>query len=36
VYATRHQLPLKVRQLLEFLVEAPRTPPWDDARTEGL
>lgn len=29
VYATRKQLPLKVRRLVDFLVEALRTPPWD-------
>ncbi|GAA5236244.1 LysR family transcriptional regulator [Verticiella sediminum] len=28
VYPTRKQLPLKVRRLVDFLVEALRTPPW--------
>jgi DNA-binding transcriptional LysR family regulator len=28
VYATRKQLPLKVRRLVDFLVEALRVPPW--------
>jgi DNA-binding transcriptional LysR family regulator len=28
VYATRKQLPLKVRRLVDFLVEALQTPPW--------
>jgi DNA-binding transcriptional LysR family regulator len=29
VYPTRKQLPLKVRRLVDFLVDALRTPPWD-------
>lgn len=28
VYPTRKQLPLKVRRLVDFLVDALRTPPW--------
>jgi DNA-binding transcriptional LysR family regulator len=28
VYPTRKQLPLKVRRLVDFLVEALRDPPW--------
>lgn len=28
IYPTRKQLPLKVRRLVDFLVEALRTPPW--------
>lgn len=31
VHATRKQLPLKVRRLVDFLVEALRTQPWDPA-----
>jgi DNA-binding transcriptional LysR family regulator len=28
VYSTRKQLPLKVRRLVDFLVEALQSPPW--------
>ena len=32
VYPTRKQLPLKVRRLVDFLVDALRTPPWEQPR----
>ena len=32
LYPTRKQLPLKVRRLVDFLVEALRHPPWVDAQ----
>ncbi len=35
VYPTRKQLPLKVRRLLDFLVEAMRVPPWQCAPATG-
>lgn len=31
VYPTRKQLPLKVRRLVDFLVEALQAPPWATA-----
>ena len=31
VYPTRKQLPLKVRQLVDFLVKRFQTPPWENA-----
>jgi DNA-binding transcriptional LysR family regulator len=35
LYPTRKQLPLKVRRLLDFLVEALRDPPWSLAGPAG-
>ncbi|WP_345797477.1 LysR family transcriptional regulator [Castellaniella sp. MT123] len=32
LYPTRKQLPLKVRKLLDFLVDALRDPPWSSSR----
>lgn len=35
VYPTRKQLPLKVRRLVDFLVDALRTPPWEQPRQDS-
>ena len=36
VYPTRKQLPLKVRRLVDFLVEALQVPPWQHGVTEAV
>ncbi len=35
IYPTRKQLPLRVRRLLDFLVEAMRVPPWQMPPPDG-
>jgi DNA-binding transcriptional LysR family regulator len=35
VYPTRKQLPLKVRRLVDFLVEALQIPPWQQSSSDA-